>query len=287
MVGVGNYTLQNIIGTANSDTATGYAAGSACTTCFNNIMNGTGAGGSVLTTGNGNILQGISTDTAISSTSGALGIGSNVRVGSLDTVVGNNGPHLASDGQHIDAFGNGALGAVTTGLNNGAFGSGAAAAVTTANDVLCGGRQSCGGLVSIGAAAVWGWQGFQVNSGGAIAGLGYQVCKTSTTGNNILCLGTAVGTAGGFTTASDVLLMGTGASTVDDAGNASHYMNINNIITTTGTGTPSTSVTTVAGQLDVAGTMQFGALTGTTCTNSGYIAINDNGGTARKLMVCS
>jgi hypothetical protein len=33
--------------------------------------------------------------------------------------------------------------------------------------------------------------------------------------------------------------------------------------------------------------LQFGTLTASTCTNSGYITINDSGGTSRKLQVCT
>ena len=119
--------------------------------------------------------------------------------------------------------------------------------------------------------------------------IGDSACRGATSGTisftNGTCLGTNTGiqlttasnfliVAGGgnasvgatnFASGTDVALFGTGANAVDTpAAGTSHYMNLFNIIVTTGIGTPLTSLTTIAGELVAGGGSQFSALNLTT-----------------------
>jgi len=74
-----------------------------------------------------------------------------------------------------------------------------------------------------------------------------------TSGNRFTIIGAKNGNSV-FATGNTVLLIGSGGVTVDTpAANTSNYVNIENVITITGTGTPSTSTTTIAGNLAVGG----------------------------------
>jgi len=68
---------------------------------------------------------------------------------------------------------------------------------------------------------------------------------------------------------------------------SNNYTTLEGIVNITGTGTPATSTTTVAGNFVVTGTPNIGAFTGTTCTNSGFLTINDAAGNSRKVMICT
>lgn len=94
-----------------------------------------------------------------------------------------------------------------------------------------------------------------------VACFGARGGRLLTTASNSLLMGG--GGAGGcviactnFATGSGVILIGSGARAVDTpASGTSNYINLENILTVTGTNVPSTSAATIAGSLNVIGTL--------------------------------
>lgn len=88
----------------------------------------------------------------------------------------------------------------------------------------------------------------------AITCLGGQTGGVLSTATNSLIAGKGVGNAT-FASGSGVILIGSGNVTVDTpAGGTSNYINIENVITATGTSTAGTSIVSIAGGLSVVGT---------------------------------
>jgi hypothetical protein len=101
-----------------------------------------------------------------------------------------------------------------------------------------------------------------------------------TTASNFLILAGGRGVVGNttFASGSGVILIGSGAQTVDTpAAGTSNYINIENILTVTGTNTPSTSVTTIAGSL---------VITTTTGTPASYACFTSGGQIVSSASAC-
>jgi trimeric autotransporter adhesin len=133
---VGAFALENAQGAAASDTGLGYSAGSTISTGSNNTVVGYEVASTTLATGSSNILIGTdsTTDTALSTTTSALGVGTGVKVGTADTTLG----YYALNGtitNNLDnvAVGFDALRSVTTGSGNTAIGYQAGYAGSTPN----------------------------------------------------------------------------------------------------------------------------------------------------------
>jgi hypothetical protein len=217
------------------------------------------------------------------STCGGAGSGLSVSGGNVeDTCIGwRAGSNLGAGSQYVTITGVGTLRYAPLATNVTCMGVDdiTTATLTTAstlNDVICAGvgnmrnPQSIQQVTSIGdggtlqgqASAVLnlldviGYATFPSTSMGSLTqggaygdGIGVNV----TSGQNFLLLGYHAGNSI-CTSLTDVMILSTGASATDCAtGAQTHYLNVMNIITTTGTGTPSTSTTKVAGALAAAG----------------------------------
>jgi trimeric autotransporter adhesin len=122
---VGALALENAQGTAASDTALGYSAGSVISSGSNNTIIGYEVASTTLATGSGNILIGTDNtiDTALGSTTSALAVGTGAHAGSADTALG----YYALNGTLTNSLDNVAVGfdalrSVTTGSGNTAIG---------------------------------------------------------------------------------------------------------------------------------------------------------------------
>lgn len=153
------------------------------------------------------------------------------------------------------AFGTNALTAISSGINNTAIGSLAGAAITVSPSNTVVGNQA-GNAINTGNGqnvAVGLKAGFTLTTAQQNTIIGSQVASTTlqTGSNNVLIgTGTNIDTAAGGT--SNTIQIGAGSTAVWSA---------------TGTGTPSTSVSTVAGTLTVAG-IQSAAQADVVCTTS-------------------
>lgn len=119
-------------------------------------------------------------------------------------------------------------------------------------------------------------------TGGAAANLavfGGSGCAALTSGGNNSCFGANVGPT--LKTGTGVLLIGTSNATDVPSASTSNYINIANIITATGTNTPSTSILAVAGDLQLGSTFTAGLATAT-----GYFTVRGKDGLLYKFNAC-
>lgn len=116
-----------------------------------------------------------------------------------------------------------------------------------------------------------------VTTGNQVAGFGTNACGADTTGSNNLCVGYHAGSAT-LATGNGNILIASGAQAVDTPlSTTSSYINIENILTVTGTSTPSSSVAQFAGLLNVVGAYQANGTSGVSCTGtptSGFASVN-------------
>ena len=91
--------------------------------------------------------------------------------------------------------------------------------------------------------------GDHATSGVGLTDIGYLAGSAETTAQKSTVIGSNVGQTT-FATGAGVILLGSGNVAVDTpAAGTSNYINVENVWSATGTNTPSTSVTTIAGQL--------------------------------------
>lgn len=151
------------------------------------------------------------------------------------------GYHLSATSQSISGFGASSMYNLTAPIGTGGFDSALGAA-------SC---QGAAGATFIGGTCLG------ANTGGAL-----------TSAQNFLIAGLGVGNTT-FASGSGVILLGSGAQAVDTPlAGTSNYINIENILTVTGTNTPSTSVAQFAGLLNVVGAYQANGTAGVTCAGS-------------------
>lgn len=171
--------------------------------------------------------------------SGAPSAGSNNSCGGADSFR-----NLANASNNVTGWGSNAGKAQTLGVNGltyiGAFSG------LNNNDPFSGSHTTAMGLSScagaVGSAFGFG-NCFGANTGGVL-----------TTAANFLIIGGGSSVVGNttFASGSGVILVGSGGQTVDTpAGNTSNYINIENILTVTGTNTPSTSIAKFAGAFQI------------------------------------
>ena len=137
------------------------------------------------------------------------------------------------------------------------IGAGIANNATSLNNTIAIGNLAGSSLVSQANSVLVGAQAAQNSVGnGYLTVLGALAAQASTYGQQSTIIGQGVGATtfgtGGPGTVSGVILLGSGARTVDTpASTTSNYINIENVFTVTGTGTPATSIAQIAGALTV------------------------------------
>lgn len=109
---------------------------------------------------------------------------------------------------------------------------------------------------------------FRLTSGFFNTSLGFNSCSQVTSGTENLCLGTNSGQTT-LATGNGNILIASGHQAVDTAAAGTNFtINVENVWTATGTNTPSTSGTTIAGTLFVNGGYVDGIEVGVTCSGS-------------------
>lgn len=147
-----------------------------------------------------------------------------------------NGLFMSSAGGNI-GIGTNCLTALTTGGNNISIGGSSAVALTSGGSNIVVGYQVVGSATTM--------------TGGTI--IGTQAGAHLTTAFNVTMLGSNVGQTTA-TTINNCILIGSGNANVDTpTSSTGHYINIENVIQSSGTGTPLTSLTSVGGLLAVGG----------------------------------
>lgn len=173
-----------------------------------------------------------------SSPTQAVAIGNDAAVGTAMgalsnlTAVGHHAGLSLTTGSFNTLIGSSAGGSLMTGHDNAVVGEDSFWVATTAN-----------GCVVLGTTAA-----MNVTTSTDLTIVGGQAGNAVTTANFSTLIGHGAGAT--FATGNGVILIGSGIFAVDTPlASTSNYINIENIITVTGTGTPSTSVTDVAGAL--------------------------------------
>lgn len=211
----------NSITTGSQNICLGNSTCSGITTGTNNtiIVNGE----SRLTTGQNNIIIGPLGDVVLLDTSYAIGIGVMTKPGSNDVAIGNLAlSATVTNGQGNVAIGSVALSLLTSGISN----------------------------VAVGQSA-----GVFMHAGSSNTLMGAQAGANITSGSNNVALGRWVGGTT-LTIGSNNILIGTTSAIDVTTSSTSNTINFGNIWTVTGTDTASTSNGTIAGNLNVVGTLQ-------------------------------
>lgn len=168
--------------------------------------------------------------------------------GQYNTGVGFYSGQQNMTGQFNVAVGYQALMNNITGSSNAVVGANASQNENAPNTVAVG--YASGNLHTNGYSTFVGADaGDHATSGVGLTDVGYLAGSAETTAQKSTIIGSNVGQTT-FATGTGVLLLGSGNVTVDTPlSSTSNYINIENIFTVTGTNTPSTSVTTIAGEL--------------------------------------
>ncbi len=258
------WNSQGAITTGSQNTTLGVNTLGSCVACVHDLAIATDAMRNVLNTsgsGGGTYLIGIGTDALINTNDSY-----NIAIGEAD-LSGNS----TSTGHDNIALGFNTMTATgeTSASGNVALGNDIAASITSgANNTMAGltaGQSLTSGSSNtlLGASA-----GKLITSAGNNTLLGFGAGSKVTTGGPYTIIGTNVGdttAATGF----GVILIGSGNVAVDTpTAGTSSYINVENIWTATGTNTPSTSVTTIAGILNSVGVYEANGTAGVTCTGS-------------------
>lgn len=231
------------------------------TTGNNNVAVGTDAMRNTIGVSNGVAIGVNSQQNGVAS--GNVAIGTNTLVGQTgssgtnNTAVGTSAMSSSSwsTGGNNSAFGSGALASITTGSSNIGIGLNAGGALTTMFDddfigVNTGIHNTGSNNTSLGSQSFGG-----TGNGSLNVILGYNTGLHITNGSSNMLLGTAVG--GTLTTGNNNVIIGTNSSCdVAAAGTSNTFVlcgDSTSIFTTTGTNTPSTSATTIAGTLKTNG----------------------------------
>lgn len=170
-----------------------------------------------------------------------------------DSAFGSNALTAVQTASFSSAFGYNSLANLTTASGQGAdsaFGAYTAQALTTGYEVSCFGFESCNvATTSINLTAVGAKAAYSFTTGNNLLALGGQTGNTCQTGTNIILIG-SLGSGNG------------GGSADCPAASTSNYINVGSVWTVTGLNTPSTSLTTLAGELvSGGGTVQATATT--------------------------
>ena len=175
------------------------------------------------------------------------------------------------------------IGTGFSGFQNVAVGSQAmlGLAATTATNVTAIGYQSLPFVTSLSNSLAAGTQsGYSTQSGSGDTFVGYQTGYSMTGPNKVSAFGQSVGSTT-CTSPTNVLLLGTDVNTTCTSATESNVIHIGagaaDIISVTGTGTPSSSATVVAGTLNVVSGYKSNGTAGVTCSGtptSSFASVN-------------
>ena len=188
------------------------------------------------------------------------------------------GSATAPTGQYNSVFGLNAMSSSswTTANANSIFGAAAGAAITTGSNNAGFGYHSLVVTTTGAGNSAFGYSALVGNIGGSSnTALGAYAGQGNTTGSNGTFIGYEVGPT--CSTGNGVILIGTSSGIDCPLSSTANYLNIQGVITATGTNTPSTSVATMPGTLNVTTSYQANGTAGVSCTGtptSSFASVN-------------